>query len=174
MRTYLKTTFFLLIAVLFSFIFHEFGHWIIGEILGNKMAMSLNGTHPISGNYAHAWNRIFVLIGGPLFTLIQALVFLFLIKKFRNNLLYPFLFFPFIMRFVSSLFSIIQPQDEAIIGTLLNIGKWTLPIIITLILFYLCWTGSKVLKISWKLNLINFVFSLIFMVFVITIDKAIF
>jgi hypothetical protein len=88
--------------------------------------------------------------------------------------LYPFLFFPFIMRFVSSLFSIIQPQDEAIISTLLNIGKWTLPIIITLILFYLCWTGSKVLKISWKLNLINFVFSLIFIVFVITIDKLLF
>ncbi len=26
----------------FSYIFHEFGHWIVGEMLGNKMVYSLN------------------------------------------------------------------------------------------------------------------------------------
>ena len=138
------------------------------------MTMSLNGTHPTSGSYIHAWNHIIVLTGGPLFTLIQAFVFLYLIKKYKKKLLYPFLFFPFIFRMVASLFSIVEPQDEAIISTLINLSKWTLPISITLILFYLCWEGNKVLKINWKLNLTQFVFSLMFLVFVVIIDKMIF
>ncbi len=138
------------------------------------MTMFLNGTYPTSGSYIHAWNYIIVLTGGPLFTLIQAFVFLYLIKKYKKKLLYPFLFFPFIFRMVASLFSIVEPQDEAIISTLLNLSKWSLPISITLILFYLCWEGNRVLKINWKLNLTQFIFSLMFLVFVVIIDKMIF
>ena len=35
----------------FSCFFHELGHWIIGEILGNDMVLSLNGVRPKSGQY---------------------------------------------------------------------------------------------------------------------------
>ena len=34
-----------------SYLFHEFGHWSIGEILGNKMTYRLNGAWPINGQY---------------------------------------------------------------------------------------------------------------------------
>jgi hypothetical protein len=35
----------------FSYMFHEFGHWTIGEILGNSMTFSLNNVSPQSGQY---------------------------------------------------------------------------------------------------------------------------
>ena len=37
-----------------SYLFHEFGHWIVGEILGNDMIYSLNYVWPRDGHYLYA------------------------------------------------------------------------------------------------------------------------
>lgn len=171
---FLKTELVLFIAVLLTFIFHEFGHWLTGEILGNKMVMTLNGCHPVSGKFLSEWNFTWVSIAGPIFTVIQSLFILYFIKRYKSIFLYPFLFFPFFMRMVTTLFSIIQPQDEAVFSSLLGLGTWTIPIMICLILLYLCWKGATILKINWKINLNNFIFSILFCIIVIAMDKMIF
>lgn len=50
-----------------SYLFHEFGHWIIGEILGNDMAYSLNWVWPKSGHYVCAGHGLYVISFFPLF-----------------------------------------------------------------------------------------------------------
>ena len=45
----LKFILLFILAAYFSYLFHEFGHWTIGEILGNKMVLNLNYTWPKSG-----------------------------------------------------------------------------------------------------------------------------
>jgi hypothetical protein len=34
-----------------TYLFHEFGHWIVGELLGNKMVLSLNNSTSLGGAY---------------------------------------------------------------------------------------------------------------------------
>ncbi|PLW97091.1 MAG: hypothetical protein C0593_09440 [Marinilabiliales bacterium] len=35
-----------------SYLFHEFGHWTFGEILGDDMVLSLNNAAPKSGVFS--------------------------------------------------------------------------------------------------------------------------
>jgi len=42
-----------------SLFFHELGHWIVGEILGNDMIFRLNGVSPKSGEYVENTHSIF-------------------------------------------------------------------------------------------------------------------
>lgn len=35
----------------FTYLFHESGHWMIGELLGNEMTISLNNSAPKSGYF---------------------------------------------------------------------------------------------------------------------------
>jgi hypothetical protein len=63
-------------AAFFTYLFHEFGHWIIGEFLGNDMVISLNNASPRSGYYNDHSHALYVRIGGPLFTIIQAILFM--------------------------------------------------------------------------------------------------
>ena len=35
----------------FTYLFHEFGHWVVGEILGNDMAYGLNLVSPKNWHY---------------------------------------------------------------------------------------------------------------------------
>ncbi len=34
-----------------SYLFHELGHWSVGELLGNRMSYSLNYVWPTDGHY---------------------------------------------------------------------------------------------------------------------------
>ena len=79
----LKYILLLFIAVFASTIFHEYAHWSIGEILGNEMNATLNGTNPVAGVYINEWNRNYVTLAGPLFTVLQAILFYVLIKKYK-------------------------------------------------------------------------------------------
>lgn len=80
--------FLLLIPVAyFSYMFHEFGHWILGEILGNHMVYSLNLVWPRDGHYLHASNDLLVSLGGPGFSLLQAAIALLVVEKSRTLLI---------------------------------------------------------------------------------------
>jgi hypothetical protein len=62
----------LLVAAYAHNLFHEFGHWLVGTILGNQMSMSLDGTWPTSGGYHQQWHSPAVGIGGPAFSILMA------------------------------------------------------------------------------------------------------
>jgi hypothetical protein len=176
MKKKITLTFIILIFIsaFFSFLFHEFGHWTIGELLGNKMIMNLNGAYPKGDRYIHEWNSIFVYAGGPLFTVVQAIISLYLVNKYKKLFIYPFLFFPFIMRLFAFLFGTFKIQDEALMSSKLNIGTYTLPIIIIIILSILVWKGSSTLKLNLKFNLFCTIYSIIFMVILIYTNQILF
>jgi hypothetical protein len=95
----------LILVVLFaaytSHLFHEFGHWTMGTFLGNEMSMSLNRAWPTNGSYLKESYALFVIIGGPLFTILQALIALYIIEKYRSFYAYPFFNFLLFRSFFS-------------------------------------------------------------------------
>ena len=129
-------------AVIFTWITHEFAHWFTGEILGYDMTMTLNGVSS-SDPYKSTIHKVLVNASGPLMTLIQAFVFFFILSKHPNFSLFPFLFTPFYMRFLAGGMNFISLNDEGKIGEALGIGIYTLPIIISAILFILVLMVSK-------------------------------
>ena len=111
--TIIRLILILLLAAYASYLFHEFGHWLIGAILGNKMAISLNGSWPKSGNFLKESHSLYFSIGGPGFTILQAVIALLIIVKYNPLLAYPFLIFPFIFRVFSLTVGGFNMQDEA-------------------------------------------------------------
>lgn len=134
----------------FSYLFHEFGHWIVGEILGNDMIYSLNYVWPKAGNYINESHNLYVSIGGPAFTILLALVSLLVLEKYSTIYAYPFLFFQFVLRFFSLVFGGFSQQDEARIASIMGLGIYTAAIIVLLILVLIVIRASYKLKIDLK------------------------
>ncbi len=130
-----------------SYLFHEFGHWIVGEILGNRMVFSLNFVWPSDGHFIQSSHELYSSIGGPAFSILQALLALIVIEKFRALYAYPFAFFPMYSRFFSDLLGGFGKQDEAKISTLMGIWTYLAAIIVLAVLL------SIVLRCSYKLGL---------------------
>lgn len=130
-----------------SHLFHEFGHWLVGTLLGNEMSMGLNRAWPVSGNYFQESHELFILLGGPSFTILQAIIALLLIEKYRTIYAYPFLFTSFFDRFFPLTFATFAEQDEARISAILRLGTYTIAIIICFVLFVFVWRGSRTLKL---------------------------
>lgn len=157
-KTKLKL-FLLFIPVAYAtYLFHEFGHWIVGEILGNDMVFSLNYVWPKNGSFVHNSHALYSSIGGPAFTILQSIIFLIIIEKHRLIYAYPFVFFAFFIRFFSLVFGGFNLQDEAAISTILHLGKFTVAIIVLLILFLSVWRASRLLKFDFKM--IGFLFTM--------------
>ena len=141
----------LMIPVAFlTYLFHEFGHWIVGELIGNKMLYSLNNVTPVSGNYLHETDSLFVLMGGPAFTILQAIIFLIVIEKTKSIYAYSFVFFAGFIRFFSILLGGFNLQDEAKISVILNAGTYTVAAVVLLILLLIVWRSSYLLKLNIK------------------------
>ena len=164
----------LMIPVAFlTYLFHEFGHWIVGELLGNKMILSLNNATPLSGNYIHKTDRLYVLMGGPVFTILQAIIFLIVIEKTKSVYAYTVVFFAGFIRFFSIFFGGFNLQDEAKISVILNIGAYTVAAIVLLILLLIVWRSSHLLKLNLKAIGYFTVLSVISSLVVIGTDKLI-
>lgn len=132
-----------LVAVISTILLHEFTHWIVGEFLGNDMRMTLNSGYPIAGKYKEDWHYPLISAMGPLITLLQAIVFFFLIKRSANKHLYPFLFTCFYMELLSGILTFRRPNDLGRIGMYLDIGLFTLPILFIATHFVLVYLTSK-------------------------------
>jgi len=154
-----------------SYLFHEFGHWIVGEILGNKMVYSLNYVWPKSGHYVDASNEVLVLIGGPAFTILLAVIALLGLEKHSTIYVYPILFFQFVLRFFSLVFGGFSQQDEARISKIMGLGTYTVGIIVLLILFLIVIRASYKLKIDLKQNGYFFTVSILSQLLVIATYK---
>ncbi|RED24792.1 hypothetical protein BD847_1528 [Flavobacterium cutihirudinis] len=160
----LKYILIILIAVFFSTLFHELAHWSMGEILGNKMTASLNSANTISGEFKHEWNRNFITAAGPIFTILQAIAVFFLLNKYPKKELFPFLLFPFAMRFWAGLANLLGPNDEGRLGLSLGIGLLTISFIVCCFLFFLVYKSSKKHHFTLKFNLISFLFCSVFLI----------
>ncbi len=136
----------------FSYLFHEFGHWSVGEILGNPMVYSLNNVWPREGHYVKESHALWVSMGGPAFSILQAGIALLVIEKFRTLFTYPFVFFPAFSRFFSLAFGGFSRQDEARISLLLGTGDSLVAAIVLLILISMTIWCSRRLGIGLKVN----------------------
>ncbi|MEE4197885.1 MAG: hypothetical protein V2I54_09580 [Bacteroidales bacterium] len=154
-------------AAYFSYLFHELGHWVIGELLGYNMTYRLNFVTVKEGEFLNENHRLLSSVGGPLFTMIQGVLFLWMIKKFRKVCFYPFLFFAFFTRFFPIVFGGFQHQDEATISSILGAGKYTVAIVVLSALLLMVWKASKILGINLKNNGVFFAISTFCMLLVI-------
>lgn len=135
-----------------SYLFHEFGHWVVGEILGNKMIYSLNYVWPKYGHYINYTHDLYVSIGGPAFTILLSIISLLIIEKYKVVYVYPIVLFQFVLRFFSLAFGGFTKQDEARISSILEFGTYTVGIIVLIVLFLIVLRASYKLKIDLKLN----------------------
>lgn len=139
-------------TVFFSYLFHEFGHWIIGEILGNRMIYSLNYVWPKEGHYLNESHNLYVSIGGPAFTILLAVVSILIVEKYAIIYAYPVLFMQMVLRFFSLVFGGYSKQDEANISSIMGVGTYTVGIIVMIILLLVVIRATYKLKIDLKLN----------------------
>lgn len=154
-----------------SYLFHEFGHWIVGEVLGNNMVFSLNYVWPKSGHYIDASHEVLVLIGGPSFTILLAIISLLIIEKYAAIYVYPLVIFQMVLRFFSLVFGGFDKQDEAKISSILGLGTYTIGIIVILILLMIVLRASYKLKIDFRYNSYFFTVSILCQLMVIATYK---
>lgn len=159
-------------AVIFTWVIHEFTHWITSESLGYEAIMTFNTVSPIEGQEQTDWHKIFISASGPLITIFQAIiVFTFLMKKGWNKLVYPLLFTPLYMRVLAGLFNFINPNDEGRIGEFFGIGLFTLSIIVSSILFFLVYKTSKKYELNWKFNTLTYLIVMVISSILIMSDQ---
>ena len=154
-----------------SYLFHEFGHWTVGEILGNEMILSLNYCWPKAGHYINESHDLYVSIGGPAFTILLAMFSLLILEKYLTIYAYPVLFFQFVLRFFSLVFGGFSQQDEAGISRLTGIGTYTAALIVLSILILIVIRASYKLKIDLKQNGYFFTVSILCQLLVIATYK---
>jgi len=133
-----------------TFLFHELGHWTFGELLGNEMTLSLNNSTTKNGYFLNDSDALWSAIGGPLFTIIQALIFLFVTWKTKSSIAYSIAFFAVFSRYFSIVFGGINLQDEARIAFMLGINKYFIAATVLIILFLILWKCNKIMKINLK------------------------
>ena len=141
-------------AVLFTWLLHEFTHWVTSELLGYEAIMRLNSVSPVAGQQQNEWHQIYISASGPIITLLQAL-FIYIVLKTKgwNKLIYSLLFVPLYMRLLAGIMNVIKPNDEGRISEFLDIGLYTLSILVSMFLFFLVYNISKKYSLNWKFNL---------------------
>jgi hypothetical protein len=168
---YFKYTLVTLVAVVASWELHEFAHWLAGSLLGYEMKMTLNTTYPAMGYYLNN-DAMLVSAAGPLITLVQAFVFYFLLKRTASIIWFPFLFVCFYMRLLAAALSFVNLNDEARISHDLGWGTFTLPVVVTALLFYLVFRTVKERKISAGMVLLTTLLTLLISSAIILTDQA--
>jgi high-affinity Fe2+/Pb2+ permease len=141
-------------AVIITWLIHEFAHWLTSELYGYDTIMNLNGTSQADGQDWIDKHQIIISASGPIVTILQGLI-IFLLLKSRNwnKYLYPFLFTAFYMRFLAGFMNFINLNDEGRISKFLEIGTFTLPTIVSGLLFYLVYKTSTRNNLNWKFQL---------------------
>lgn len=151
-----------LFAVIFTFLMHECTHWVMGELLGYEMVMTLNKCYPAKLSYDKEWHYTLISAVGPLITLLQALIICLMIKRTSRIIIYPFLFSCFYLELVSGIMNYRNANDLGRISRSFNLGLFTLPLIFLAIHFIMLYTTSVREKYTSKFNLITFLWILLF------------
>jgi len=147
------------LSVAFSMIFHEFGHYIVGEVLGYHMQMNLDSVRAI-GEYNSSIDMKLEILGGPLFTLLQTVIVALVLLNRKSILLYPLLIGGAIMRVIPYLngffnYDTILKEDEGKLSAAIGLSPVVLPILVIIILIGIVIYIQYRLKISYKKLLIT-------------------
>ncbi len=162
----------LIIATFLTFFFHEMSHWIAYELLGYDAGFTLNGASVKDASIKLSKvERMITSAFGPIFTIIQAIAFYFILLKRKTILLYPFLFIPFIMRLGASWANRFQPNDEGRISLDLGLNLYALSSIVVALLFFLVFRISRKNNYTFVQNAITFVISAILLFTLAYIDS---
>ncbi|MBG48427.1 MAG: hypothetical protein CML05_09080 [Pseudozobellia sp.] len=141
-------------AVLSTWLLHEFAHWLTSVSLGYQSAMFLNGTSFEGVSSPTEVHRILVSAAGPLITIIQGFCFYFILSsKGWNKYLYLFLFSAFYMRALAGFMNLINANDEGRISEFFNLATFTIPVIVSLLLFFLVYKIGKMFNLGRKFHL---------------------
>jgi len=161
-----------LLAVVLTWLLHEFAHWCTAEALGYTAFMSLNGTSFASSENVTAWHHTLISADGPVITLLQAVViFLFLIYKRWSLYIYPFLFTALYMRLLAGGMNVINPNDEGRISQFLGLGTYTIPLLVSAFLLYLVYKVTKQHHLSWKFQATTTLLVMLFSSILILLDQ---
>lgn len=133
-----------------SYVFHEFGHWTMGELLGTDMTLSINNSSPRNGYFTDGSDALWSAIGGPVFTILQGLICMLLIGLTKSVYAFSFIFFAAFSRFFAIVFGGIDRQDEAKIAALLDWNKYLVAAIVLTILFTILWRSHRMMKLNMK------------------------
>ena len=133
-----------------TYLFHEFGHWKLGELLGNEMTLSLNNSTPQNGHFIDDLDALWSAIGGPVFTILQGLIFLLLTWLTKSIYAYSIIVFAVFSRFFSIVFGGINLQDEARIAAMLDLNKYLVTAIVLTILSFILWRSNRIMKLNNK------------------------
>ncbi|SIS47369.1 hypothetical protein SAMN05421766_102126 [Zobellia uliginosa] len=148
-----KYIFISIVAVSFTWLLHEFTHWLTSESLGYDSIMRLNSVSFAEGQEPTEWHKIYISATGPLITIFQAIIaFITLKTKGWNKYIYPFIFVPLYTRSLAGIMNFINPNDEGRISEFLGIGLFTISIIVSGFLFFLVFKISKKYGVNWKFN----------------------
>ena len=144
----------LVLAGLATHAIHEGAHWAAGEALGHDMIMGLNGG--TTAEPGSVRDQVLISGAGPAVTIIQALAAFALVRSRRPLAAYAFLYAAAFLRFMATVISLSNPNDEARISTALGLGAWTLPLLVTVGLAALAWAASRRLRLSVGTNALAF------------------
>lgn len=133
-----------------TYLFHEFGHWTFGELLGNDMTLSLNNSAPQNGHFIDDSGALWSAIGGPVFTILQGLILLMLTWLTKSIYAYSITFFAVFSRFFSIVPGGINLQDEARIAAMLDWNKLLVAAIVLTILFLILWRSNRIMNLNTK------------------------
>lgn len=133
-----------------TYLFHESGHWALGELTGNAMTISLNNSAPRRGLFNNDIAALWSSIGGPAFTILQAGLFLVIIIFTRSIYTYAVCFFAAFSRSFSIVFGGLDLQDEAHIASMLQVSKYLVAGIVLVILLLILWKATRLMKLNSK------------------------
>lgn len=133
-----------------TYLFHELGHWTLGELTGNDMTISLNNSGPRNGVFNNDTAALWSSIGRPLFTILQAALFLMITGFTRSIYIWSIGFFAVFSRTFSLLFGGLDLQDEAHIASMLQVSKYLVAGIVLVILLLILWKATRLMKLNNK------------------------
>jgi len=168
-----KYTLVLVVVVFITWIVHEFAHWFTSEYLGYETVMRINGVSVVDGENPTELHKTITSSAGPIITVIQGIIaFLILKSKKWNKYVYAFLFIAFIMRLLASFMNLIMLNDEGRISNYLNLGTYTLPILVSGFLFFMVYKISKKYKLKWKFQVLTYIIVIIAITALIFLDQT--
>lgn len=154
-----------------TFFVHEFAHWLAGVLLGHDMVASPNHVRSLSP--MSVLDQGLVLAAGPVVTIAQGILGFRLVGRGAAPLAgLALVYMAFFMRLLATVMTLFNPNDEAKIGQLLGIGKWTLPLLVTAGLLILFVAVSRRMKLGIRDHLFSFVVASVVVSLIEGLDRA--
>jgi hypothetical protein len=165
---------FVAIAGVLGFLVHEAGHWAGGRLWGLDMYLQLNKAGPADPDANPGfWAQITMTSGGPVVTLVQALIGVVLARRFPLPG-FALVFTAAFMRILAFAISIlVNPNDEARIGEMLGLGPYPVHLAVIGILLALLAVTAMRTRAGWRAFLTAFVMSSVAVTAVVYLDPVV-